>query len=850
VQLHFRRLTPLLGVGLFGVALIALHHALAGHQYRDIAAQIESISASRLMLAAMLTAVGYGVLTGYDFLGLRYVGKRLPPARVAAASFVAYAFSNNIGFAALAGGSVRLPLYSGWGLSTVDVAKLVGFAALTFWIGFLALEGMALAFAPLPASMPSFLHGGWARVTGAAMLASVTAYLLTALLRRQPLTIRGLEIAPPGPATALTQIMVSTLDWALAGAALYVLMPAELHLSYPNFLAIFLLAQVVGLVSHVPGGLGVFESVVVLLLGEHAPPPAVVAALLAFRLVYYLIPLGVAAGILAVHELLERRTHVARVTHALGMWTTGVLPWMFAITTFTAGAILLFSGATPAEASRLAWLRRVMPLSVLEFSHLLGSLAGAGLLLLAWGLRRRLDAAYLLSLALLAAGAVFSLLKGLDYEEATFLVVAFAALLPCRRHFYRKAALASDTFSPSWIAAIALAVVGALWLGLFAHKHVEYSDELWWRFAFRADAPRTLRASVAVVSLFVLVAAYRLLRPAPPEPSAPTQQDLMRARSVIVASSDTSANLALLGDKTLLFSDAGNAFIMYAVEQRSWVALGDPVGAKSEITELAWRYRELCDRHDGWPVFYEVGAHHLPLYLDLGLSLLKLGEEARVPLADFGLEGSARRNLRQGVRKLEREGCSFEWVEAPALAALLPDLRQVSDAWLRSKSTAEKRFSLGSFDERYLANFPIGVVLQHGRIIAFADVWTAADGEEISPDLMRFTPDAPNGTMDYLFTQLMLAGKQRGYRWFNLGMAPLSGLEDRTLAPIWAKMGAFVFRQGEHFYNFQGLRHYKEKFGPDWSPKYLASPGGLALPIILANIATLISGSLKGVFLR
>jgi phosphatidylglycerol lysyltransferase len=161
-----------------------------------------------------------------------------------------------------------------------------------------------------------------------------------------------------------------------------------------------------------------------------------------------------------------------------------------------------------------------------------------------------------------------------------------------------------------------------------------------------------------------------------------------------------------------------------------------------------------------------------------------------------------------------------------------------------------KRFSLGSFDERYLANFPIGVVLQHGHIIAFADVWTAADGEEISPDVMRFTPDAPNGTMDYLFTQLMLAGKQRGYRWFNLGMAPLSGLEDRTLAPIWAKMGAFVFRQGEHFYNFQGLRQYKEKFGPDWSPKYLASPGGLALPIILANIATLISGSLKGVFLR
>jgi len=249
-------------------------------------------------------------------------------------------------------------------------------------------------------------------------------------------------------------------------------------------------------------------------------------------------------------------------------------------------------------------------------------------------------------------------------------------------------------------------------------------------------------------------------------------------------------------------------------------------------------------------VFYQVGTDHLPLYLDLGLSLLKLGEEAKVPLVDFSLEGSARRSLRQGVRKLEREGCTFEWVQAAELGTLLPELRQISDSWLKSKSAAEKRFSLGSFEERYLANFPMCVVRQHGRIVAFANVWPSSTGEELSPDLMRFVPDAPNGTMDYLFAQMMLAGKARGYRWFNLGMAPLSGLGDRALAPTWAKMGAFIFRHGEHFYNFQGLRQYKEKFAPDWRPRYLASPGGLALPVILTNIATLISGSLRGVFLR
>jgi phosphatidylglycerol lysyltransferase len=93
----------------------------------------------------------------------------------------------------------------------------------------------------------------------------------------------------------------------------------------------------------------------------------------------------------------------------------------------------------------------------------------------------------------------------------------------------------------------------------------------------------------------------------------------------------------------------------------------------------------------------------------------------------------------------------------------------------------------------------------------------------------------------------MLWGKQQGYRWFNLGMAPMSGFEDRALAPLWSRVGSFLFRHGEHFYNFQGLRQYKEKFDSTWEPRYLASPGGLALPRIVTNVASLISGGLKGV---
>jgi phosphatidylglycerol lysyltransferase len=172
----------------------------------------------------------------------------------------------------------------------------------------------------------------------------------------------------------------------------------------------------------------------------------------------------------------------------------------------------------------------------------------------------------------------------------------------------------------------------------------------------------------------------------------------------------------------------------------------------------------------------------------------------------------------------------------------LPELAAISNDWLTSKRTSEKGFSLGYFDERYLTSFPLAVVRQHDRLLAFANLFEGAAKEELSIDLMRHRTQAPNGVMDFLFVELMLWGAAAGYHWFNLGMAPLSGLGSDKLAPLWERAGALVFRYGDQLYNFEGLRKYKSKFDPVWTPKYLACPGGLALPVILADIAALVAG--------
>ncbi|MDD5224693.1 MAG: bifunctional lysylphosphatidylglycerol flippase/synthetase MprF [bacterium] len=840
-------LGSLLGLFLFAAALWVLHHELKSHHLHEILQHLKALPERSLILALLLTVFNYLVMTGYDVLGLRYIKHELAYRKIALASFIGYSFSNNIGLSMLAGSSVRYRLYSSWGLSTLEIAQVIGFCTLTLWLGLLSLGGVVFLLEPL--AVPRALHLPFdsIRALGVIFLVVVGSYFILTIFRKRSFKIRDWEISLPSLRLFLPQTAIAILDWALAGSVLYVLLPGSPGLSYPGFLGVFLLAQTAGLLSQVPGGLGVFETVVILLLSPALPASQVLGSLLAYRGIYYLLPLLVATILLGIQELSQKKEKLKSTFRLFGKWGSVVIPNALAISTFIGGAILLFSGATPALGSRMDWLQDFLPLPVIEFSHFLGSLVGVGLLLLARGLQRRLDGAYFLTAVLLILGMVISLLKGLDYEEAAILFVMLTALVSCRRYFYRKASLLNQRFSLEWVAAVILVLLGSVWLTFFSYKHVDYSHELWWRFTFSEDAPRSLRALVGAIGLALAFAMTRLLRPATPRPKLAGRESLAKIEPIVQKSARTYANLALLGDKAFMVNSKGDAFIMYSIQGRSWVALGDPVGPREEWPEIAWRFRELCDRYHGWPVFYEISSDNLSLYLDLGLTLLKFGEEARVSLPGFNLEGSENKGLRYSYNRMTKAGCTFEVIPREGIMELLEQFRMISAEWLQQKQTREKKFSLGCFNEDYLKRFPAGIIRKDGKIIAFTNIWLGAEKEEFSIDLMRHFPEAPGGVMDYLFIHLILWGKQEGYRWFNLGMAPLAGIENRALAPFWNRVGAFIFSHGEQFYNFQGLRRYKEKFFPRWEPKYLALPGTLILPRVFADLAALTSGGVKGV---
>lgn len=818
----------------------ALRGLLREVSYAEVVQQISTQPASDLMLAGLATALSYLVLTGYDFSALRYAGAKVRASTVVLTSFIAYALGNTVGLGVLTGGAVRMRLYTAAGIDAVRVAQAAAFNAGAFVIGMTAFGAAGLLWGAPDVATLMHLPSWLLRAIALVLLLAVGALIWAAARNREMRVMNRWQVRLPPPELAIRQLLISALDLTASAAALWFLLPSNI-IGLPAFFAWYAMAVALGLASHVPGGIGVFEAVILLACGGRAPPEQIIGALVLYRIVYYLLPLIAAAMLLAGYEL---RSGVAA---PIGRAAVAISPLILATLTFIAGAWLLVSGVTPLSGAATDLLELHVPLPLVEASHFIGSVAGFAMLVVARGLFHRLDAAWWSAFLLALVAAVLAVPKGIAVSEVAYLTVLAFLLLASRRQFERRSALFSQALGGAWILSIAWVVAAAVLLLFFAYREVAYDRELWWVFEFDANAPRGLRAMMGVMLAGLGFALWQLLRPSPGVPALPDAADLDRAEAIVSAQPHADANLVLMGDKHLLFSPSGKAFLMFGRQGRSWISLFDPVGPRAEWPDLVWRFIEEATDHGGRAIFYQVRPESLSLYLDAGLRALKLGEYAYVPLQEFGLQGSKRADLRHAVNRAERDGLSFSVIPPNEVSAVLPELRAISAAWLTESRTREKGFSLGSFRDEYLLRRPIALVRQRGAVIAFANVLCTQQSSEVSVDLMRQVPGAPSGTMDFLFTQLMLHFKAQGVQRFALGMAPMAGMAAHELASNWHRFGRWLFDSGESFYNFRGLRSFKDKFQPVWEPRYLAAPPGVATLLSLADVTALIAGGLRGV---
>lgn len=508
VQTLLRYGTGLLILGLLVGALLILDRWLDRYSIGDIRRAMAGIGAVQLTWAVAAAAVSYWLLTLYDVLALHHLRRDLPYRWVAFTAFTSYAFSHSLGFASIIGTTVRYRLYAPLGLGAVEVAQVTLFVVTTFMLGLAVVMPIVMLIDPT-ALKSLHLAPEAAVLLGGGALAVLAAYVLAGAWIRRPFRVFGHAIAFPRPSVAVGQLLLGLCDLSLAAGVLYLCLPGAEAVGYMDVVVAFGLALVAGIISHVPGGLGVFDAIVLVSLTPEMAGADVMAGLLAFRMIYYLAPLVLAGLMFGALEAFQARHRISGVSRGLSAAISPVVPLVLAGCTFVTGAFLLFSRATPDETLPAPFSVATLPL--VEMSHFTGSVVGVLLILLSHAIQKRLHAAWVLSSVLLAIGCAASLLKGGDWREAIVPGLIFVALLPARGEFYRRGAVLTQCLSPAWFVAVGVALASALWLGLFSYKHVQFSDELWWYFALHGDASRFLRASVAVGVIALSVALIHLV---------------------------------------------------------------------------------------------------------------------------------------------------------------------------------------------------------------------------------------------------------------------------------------------------------------------------------------------------
>jgi phosphatidylglycerol lysyltransferase len=805
------------GFALFGVVLAVSWHTLRGIHTREFRVALHALDARDLTLAAAATILNILVMGFYDVLAFRHT--RTTPMERWRFGAVAFCWSNFLTLGPIAGPAIRFWLYRN---RVDDVAELhagIVSVVIAFASG---LAGWTLA-----ALLNARANGGLVGLAVTSLLLVTTAAWIGRAIAQRTERFAG---APAGSARTIALAIVGWIDWLLAAAAFVACLHAtKIDAPARQLIDTFFYGQVIGLASLVPGGFGSSDAFWIVRLPFAQSVSA--AALTAYRFIYYIAPWFTASLVLLAWATRRssRRVDVARRIIASLVGGAGVL--------------IVLSAASPALHARLVLMEHYVPLPLVEVGQMTAALAGVLLLVLARGLARGYTAAYKATMILLLLAGIGSILKGLDWEESLALGTIGTAAWSQAGLFDRPSG--GDWLEWTDVGLGVAAVLLFLTIGTFSHHVSATALSRWDAIGYHLQTARFLRSAASMLLVVATAFLYVLLR-TPVHFQRPDDRDITRALEQHAAfGSGTTAMMVAVGDKSLFF-DEGRGFCLYRTIGPYLVVFSDPVvkaaAARDPFIDALFTFAAELDRR---PLFYQVSVDWIPLLHDRGYHLFKLGEEANVPLDRVTTAGHAGKMTRQIVRRAARDGVAFRIMETCEVAARMSELQQISTAWLEAKHLVERQFSIGYFDPAYLRRCRCAIVeesREHGRMLAFANLLEGPRGEELSIDLMRYRTDGPS-VMDFLITSLLLYGKEAGYRTFNLGMAPLASVGEHRGAHARERLAALFFRRGEPWYNFQGVRFYKQKFDPEWVPRYLAYQHAGEWPIALANVSALVAGS-------
>ncbi|MCH6267497.1 bifunctional lysylphosphatidylglycerol flippase/synthetase MprF [Bacillus sp. FJAT-50051] len=770
----------------------------------------------------------------YDVILVRILGAKVPKKELLEQSFIANSFSNLIGFGGLIGAALRTYFFHKLEQDKRRLLSVIATVSLFYLAGISLLSWAAALWFR---KFPLFVDTKWLYFA----VLGVALYLPVFLMIHRMNAKKGKQsLITVKEGTKL--IGVSFVEWIAVFFAIYLLTRIlGISIRIEDLFPVYIAAVCAGIISMIPGGLGSFDLVFIWGMQEfHMAEEKVLVLLLLYRVGYYLLPFIV--SLIFFVKLYWERWNQSwnNLPNAILEVFSHVILTMLV---FLSGLILLLSASVPGIMSRLKIAQELLSFPIINVSHQLSVAAGFLLLGLSRGIEYRVKRTYELTMAALILAALFSIFKGIDYEEAIFLIIVAILLRVSKGQFYRESYVLTWGRTLFDIALIVIItsmyiIIGylnlpdaklALPAKLLPYVIIDYHDLF-------MSAGIGLFIAVSILAIGYLNSLSKKWKF---ESSLTQEQEIVQ--HLHKYQGKVLSHLIFLHDKYIFWNKKRNVMISFQKYADKLVILGDPIGELNDLSSAIEEFQEIADLYGFSLVFYQVSEEMLPYLYNHGFAFFKLGEEAFVKLREFSLAGSKMKGLRAIKNKFTSENFRYELVNPPHSSELLNELREVSNDWLQGSK--EKGYSLGFFDEAYLNKAPIALVKdRNSRIIGFMSMmYVYDDNQTISVDLMRFRPDVESGSVDFLFLSLMDWAKEQGYRRFNMGMAPLANVGLSRFSFLSEKIAAQIFLHGHFFYHFQGLRKFKEKYTNIWEPKYLAYRKKSSLPFIMAQITLLIS---------
>lgn len=805
-------------------AVFELHHLDYG-EYRRLFLGLTYLE----RWAVVLLGLGaFLFCTLYDFVLADFFALEVPKKEIFKAGWIAQSFNNFISFGGATGVKMRSSCYRRFSVTGQVPLKISLSVVVSGTLGLYVLVAPALYFLrPLPNPLMYLL--------GLFFLYPPAFFFLG----RVKLPFFRDTMDETSPFHFLTTevkgkiLLVSLVDWIVVALYFcYLVGMVKPEIPFLTVFSVYIVAELIGLLSFIPGGLGSFDLTVLLLFRSGGfGSDWVLVPLIMFRLGYLLLPWLFGVALLVVPFFRGEKARAFYSREILRDVTSGMV--------FLAGILLILSAATPAVTERFHFLSQVVSHNVLILSKQLCLAMGVLLVIMSRGLRLGLRRVYRMSLAFMVLAGVFCILKGLDYEEALVLFLFSLFLYGTRSLYSKESRTATLKQISQIIPVLLLSLTGYVFLHNLTHKVNIYTSHEAYSLLWIGENPGRVLLFFLFLTFFLTLLFFSKSKAMEFHP--PGEEDIAEFQAFIQKyPGNKFTHLYYLLDKDLFYNEKHTVMIQYRPQGQNLLVLGDPIGDPEDFEDAVDEFMEFAEDRDMEVAIYEAGGDHLEIYADQGLSFLKLGEEATVDLINWNYEGSKKRTLRNFHNRMIREGYQFQVVEPPLSPDLLEELRKISDHWLGGRR--EMGYSLGFFREDYLNRAPVAILRNpQGELRAFASLMVLPGCPVISIDLMRqLRGKGSSNEMDFLFLFLFDWAKEAGYEGFYLGVAPLSEVGGKRYSGPKEKIMNMVYQYGNKIYSFRGLRSYKEKFHPKWEGVYLVYPGDRLLPEIFFNLYDLV----------